>query len=173
MRKLLLVLAITITYGSLYAQYAPSSDSGVINKVTVTQDERITVMARKRVTIAKPKVKRNIITTGKVVSTKTVKVDRYGNVNMPGYKVQVISSTDRSLVYGIKSQLYKRYPLQKQTVISQVPFFKLRIGNFTSKAEAEKLRKQLAPSFPNGITVVPDIVEARIKLPSITKTVEK
>ncbi len=130
--------------------------------VVVTQDPRIAILASKRIVITK--TTSNI--PKQLASTKSVRISKTGRVNMPGYRVQVMSSTDRNAVYGLKAQLYQRFPSHKMYVIAQAPFFKLRFGNFPTKAEADKFKKILSPMSPTGALVVPDIIETIIAKPT-------
>jgi hypothetical protein len=43
----------------------------------------------------------------------------------------------------------------------QPPFYKLKVGNFKTKEEAEEYRKELARDFPTGLYIVRDIIEVR------------
>ena len=142
-------------------------DSVKTDVVTVLQDERIDELMSKKVLIKKEGIAAH-------ASTKTVKIDKYGRLNVPGYRIQVMNSTDRALVYGKKALLYQRFPTQKQYVIAQAPFFKLRIGNFIDRKDADNFKKQLSSLFPAGVVVVPDVVESRMKLtPKETPQPEK
>jgi SPOR domain len=153
----LLIFSISLTKTT--AQVNPDiTDSLPQDLVTIDQDDRIAQLLDKKITITTV-VKTN---TDVPVSTKHVREDKWGRVTMPGYRVQVLNTTDRALVYSQKAVLYQKFPSQKLYVIAQSPFFKLRMGNFSSKAEAEKYRKLAAPMYPNGVYVVPDTIESRV-----------
>lgn len=79
--------------------------------------------------------------------------------NMPGYRIQVISSTDRNKVYAAKSKIYQQFPDLKPYVMYQPPYYKLRVGNFKTQPEAEDFEKQLAQLFPSGLYVIRDTIE--------------
>jgi hypothetical protein len=96
-------------------------------------------------------------------------IDRYGRVNLPGFRLQVLTSTDRSQIYSAKAKLYQQFPGNAIYVIAQAPFFKLRFGNFTTKEEAEKYKKMLSPLFPAGVYIVNDVIESRVKIKSKTE----
>ncbi len=132
--------------------------------VTVEQDSRIEQMIDKKIVIKVVAAKK---ATG---STPNLKQDVHGRVNMYGYRVQVYSGTDRAMAYTIKGQLYQRYPDQRPYVMSQVPFFKVRMGNFVDKKEADRYKKILAPSYAGAI-VVGDTIEMKIK-PKAKETTE-
>jgi hypothetical protein len=124
--------------------------------VTIEQDNRIDLMADKKILI------KVASTTKQATSTKNVKQDVHGRVNMYGYRVQVYSGTDRAMAYTIKAQLYQRFPDQRPYVMSQVPFFKVRMGNFVDKKEADRYKKIVAPSYAGSI-VVGDTIEMKVK----------
>ncbi len=141
-----------------------SNDSTFTTKIKIKKDRRVDVLTNKRIAPVKTK-KKSVETTNPVLtSTKKVKVDKVGRVNMPGFRIQVVSSTDRTMVYGVKAQLYQRFPTQKQYVVAQAPFFKLRFGNFTTRKEAESFKKLLSSSYPSGLLIIPDIIETRVRI---------
>lgn len=151
------ILPLFILLGAISAkaqQTEPLTDT--VPAIVVEKDPRIDVLSGKKIAAGD--------FSGKTGSTK-VKQDKYGNVMMPGYRLQVLNSTDRNLVYKTKAMLYQRFPGNGVYVVSQAPFFKLRFGNFATKDEADKYKKILAPSFPTGIYIISDIIEARIKKP--------
>jgi hypothetical protein len=41
----------------------------------------------------------------------------------------------------------------------QAPYFKIRIGNFVEKGEADDLKRELARIFPTGVFVIPSEIE--------------
>lgn len=76
-----------------------------------------------------------------------------------GYRLQVISTPKRDDANQIKSALMNRFPDQKTYTLFQSPNFKVRIGNFLKKEDAEKFRSQLSKFFPKGIYIVEDTIE--------------
>jgi hypothetical protein len=76
-----------------------------------------------------------------------------------GFRIQVISSNSRDNASAIKTDLMNKFPEHKSYIIFQSPNFKVRIGNFIKREEAEKLRKQLNKYFPQGVYVVEDAIE--------------
>ena len=61
-----------------------------------------------------------------------------------GYRLQILSTNDRDYAMKIRTQLLQRYPDQKVYMLYQMPYVKLRFGNFTSKDEAELYKKQIS-----------------------------
>jgi hypothetical protein len=76
-----------------------------------------------------------------------------------GYRIQVLNTTDRNQALATKSKLLTLYPDQKTYLMYQAPYFKIRIGNFVEKGEADDLKKELARMFPTGVFVIPSEIE--------------
>jgi len=80
-----------------------------------------------------------------------------------GFRVQVVSTTSRDNANAIKADLLNRFPDQKSYLLFQAPNFKVRIGNFLKKEEAEAYRKKLNRYFPQGLYIVEDAIEYTMK----------
>lgn len=76
-----------------------------------------------------------------------------------GYRIQVISTNSREEAFRIKAELLSRFPDQKSYTSYQSPSFKVRIGNFLRKEDAEQFRKLLNRFYPKGVYVVEDVIE--------------
>jgi hypothetical protein len=76
-----------------------------------------------------------------------------------GYRLQVISTAKRDDANKMKTDLMNRFPDQKTYTLFQSPNFKVRIGNFLKKEDAEKYRNQISKFFPKGIYIVEDTIE--------------
>jgi hypothetical protein len=70
-----------------------------------------------------------------------------------GFRIQVSFSNDRQEAYNNKSKLYKELPDDKCYVEYEEPYYKLRIGDYTTRMEAyDKLRSVLT-KFPGAFVV--------------------
>ena len=76
-----------------------------------------------------------------------------------GYRVQIISTTNRDEASKVKSEALARFNDQKAYLTYHSPYFKVRIGNFIKKDDAEKFRQQLNKYYPQGVYVVEDAIE--------------
>jgi hypothetical protein len=76
-----------------------------------------------------------------------------------GFRIQVLNTTDRNQALAIKSKLLTQYPDHKTYLMYQAPYFKIRIGNFVEKVEADDLKWELARMFPSGVFVIPSEIE--------------
>ncbi len=80
-----------------------------------------------------------------------------------GFRIQVISTSRRDDAFKVRADLISQFPDQKTYVVFQSPSFKVRIGNFLKKEEAEKLKAQLNKLYPNGVYIVDDGIEYTLK----------
>jgi len=115
---------------------ASSQDSVVVKK-----DPRLDVLTAKQAAINK----------------RTASMTSNGQYK--GFRVQVLSTTDRTKALNTKAELLTKYPGEKCYTVFQSPFFRIRIGNFLKKEDAEAFRRTLVRLYPEGMYVVSDIIE--------------
>jgi hypothetical protein len=60
-----------------------------------------------------------------------------------GFRLLLMKTTDREAVMKLRARLLQDYPEHKNYVVFVAPSLKLKFGNFASRADAEKMRKQL------------------------------
>jgi len=60
-----------------------------------------------------------------------------------GYRVQVISTDDIDEANLVRAELYEKTTRKEVYIVFEPPFYKVKIGDFTSKSEAENLRFKL------------------------------
>jgi hypothetical protein len=70
-----------------------------------------------------------------------------------GYRIQVSFSNDRQEAYNTKSKIYKDLPDVKCYVEYEEPYYKLRIGDFTTRLEAYDKLREVTPKFPGAFVV--------------------
>jgi SPOR domain len=85
------------------------------------------------------------------------------SLTVSGFRVQVFSSniqrTAKNNAFGIEKQIQEVFPNQPVYVNYTSPFWKVRVGDFKTKAEAQAFRNQLIESLPtlkSEIYVVPE-----------------
>ena len=76
-----------------------------------------------------------------------------------GFRIQVLSTPSRDLAFKTKADLLARFPDQRTVTLFQSPNFKVRMGNFLSKADAEKFRLSINKLFPDGLFIVEDTID--------------
>jgi len=80
-----------------------------------------------------------------------------------GYRLMLLNTTDRDLAMKVRTALLQQFPEHKVYMIFQSPYIKLKIGNIIDKAEAEKLKKQIADLniVPGNIYLLNEKVEQK------------
>lgn len=76
-----------------------------------------------------------------------------------GYRLLVINTNKRDEAIAAKTKVYTNFPELKAYLIYQSPYFKLKVGNFKSREEAQQYQKSLGYFFPKGVFIIPDTVE--------------
>lgn len=120
------------------AQISDSTTALVVHK-----DSRIDVLLKKQANI------------NRTAMYKT------NNGQYKGYRIMVLSTNDKELAYRTKGHLLGAYPDSRIYMSYQVPFYKLKMGDFLKKGDAEDLRKELAKMFPRGVFIVSDVIQLK------------
>jgi hypothetical protein len=89
------------------------------------------------------------------LSLKTKMVD--------GFRLIILKTSDREEAMKLRSTLLRVLPDQKLYMIFVSPNIKLKMGNFTERTEAEKMRKWLLEQkiVSGNIYIVPEKVELK------------
>ncbi|WP_232282906.1 SPOR domain-containing protein [Pedobacter sp. BAL39] len=69
-------------------------------------------------------------------------------VSQMGYRVQVFYGSDRRKVFSEQSRFQSSYPALNTYISYKEPNYYLRVGDFRTKLEAQRLMNELRPSFP-------------------------
>jgi hypothetical protein len=126
-----------------YNLYAQNSDIFPLANVVVHKDPRLDILGQKEAEI-------NLL------------IKKYATGTAMGYRLQVLSTNDRELAMKTKAQLLQTFPEQKTYMIFQLPYVKLRFGNFKTKQEGESYRKQISRML-DGATIyyIPERIEIK------------
>lgn len=135
--KTLLVLLSFILFSSCFAQ-VDSSGIGVL----VHKDPRVDLLVKKQASI-------------NIVSKKSI------GRTMRGYRLMVLNTNKREDAIAAKTKIYTYFPELKAYLTYQAPFFRLKAGNFQTRDEAEKYKKEMAPLFPKGVFILNDTIEVK------------
>ena len=109
-------------------------------EVTINKDERIDALVKE------------------LGTTKPGKA----NIQIDGYRLQIIASSNKDLVVGERAKFVASYPSVRPYMKYDQPNFRLRVGDFRTKLEAQKLQNELKNAFPYAI-----VVKDQIELPKI------
>lgn len=118
------------------AVYSYAADTIIVHK-----DARVDVLSEKQVAI------------NKVTSRMS------GNGLFRGYRLQVLNTRIRDDAFKLKANLLENFPDEKVYVLYQSPYFKVRIGNFVNRSDAEDFRSQLSLYTNQPAYIIQDQVE--------------
>ncbi len=136
MGRILILFPLLIWICEVSAQ-TDSSANVVVNK-----DPRIDMLVNKQIEI-------NEITT------------RNSRRSAAGYRILIISSNDRNKVIDAKTKMYREFPELKAYMMYQSPFFRLKVGNFRERIDAEEYLSSIQRIYPTGVYIVTDTIEVR------------
>ncbi len=79
--------------------------------------------------------------------------------NIMGYRVQVISTSNRAAANDARAKLMRLFPQYSTHLEYQSPYFRVRVGDFLQKDSAHALQEELEPYFPNGVFTIRDRID--------------
>ena len=112
------------------------------NSVKIMKDPRLDLLVNKQATI------------NEVTSRDARRTDK-------GYRLMIISTTNRDEAIAAKTKIYTYFPDLKAYLWYQSPYFRLKAGNFKDRKDAEAYQKRLNVYFPRGVFIMKDIIEVK------------
>ena len=112
------------------------------NMVIVHKDPRLDLLVKKQAQI-------NEVTT------------REGRRTDKGYRLMIISTSNRDEAIAAKTKVYTYFPELKAYLWHQSPYYKVKAGNFKDRKDAEAYQRRLNTYFPNGVFIMKDIIEVK------------
>ncbi|MEI6061676.1 MAG: SPOR domain-containing protein [Bacteroidota bacterium] len=136
MFKIFLAAIVTLTIMHVTAMAQELTPS--VGKVEVMQDEKITQLSEQY----------------KKMSENSPETD--------GFRVQVFfdsGSNSKSKAASLKSEFETAYPGIKSYLSYKEPYYRVRVGDFRTLAEAVGFQKKIAADYPNSFPVKDKIVQ--------------
>lgn len=144
------LILITIAAGNAGAQaFIKTSElfsrnAGVAGKLEIVQEPGVDTL-----------ISRYIMMSSKVLQ------ENDGNYGMTGYRIQIYNSSNRTAreeSNKVRADFISKFPdLPSYKKYSEPGYFKVRVGDFRTKAEATKIFLSVSRAFPNAY-LVPDII---------------
>jgi len=82
-----------------------------------------------------------------------------------GFRVQVYSGNNRAQAIQIRTEVLEKYPDFAAYLIYKQPTFRVRVGDFRSRAAAQELLRELKPLYPVSFIVPDEVLENPILAP--------
>ncbi len=81
--------------------------------------------------------------------------------NLKGFRLMIINTNKRDEALAAKTRVYTYFPELKAYLLYQSPYFKLKVGNFKERKDAEDYQRRLNTYFPKGVFIMNDIIEVK------------
>ncbi|MES1214525.1 MAG: SPOR domain-containing protein [Bacteroidota bacterium] len=134
-----LILLIIVNTG--FAQTTPAETDS--SSVIVHKDQRLDMLVKKQIEINE-------------------ETSRNARRSAKGFRLMVINTDKRDEAIAAKTKVYTNFPELKPYLIYQSPYYKLKVGNFKERTDAESYQKKLNDYFPKGVFVINDVIEVKL-----------
>ena len=121
--------------------YSTSVHTKAADTIIVHKDARIDVLTAKQIAINK------------------VTAHLGSNGLFKGYRLQVLNTRSRDEAFKMKATLLENFPDEKAYVLYQSPYFKVRVGNFLNRNDAESFSKEVSTYLSQPAYIVDDMIE--------------
>lgn len=99
------------------------------------------------------------VLTSKQIAINKVTVHLGSNGLFRGFRLQVLNTRSRDEAFKTKAMLLENFPDEKAYVLYQSPYFKVRIGNFLKRNDAESFSKEVSTYLSQPAYIVEDMIE--------------
>ena len=141
MKNLLFFASIFISFSS-FGQDSTWKRSHDSNSIRVHKDPRIDMLVKKQSQINE-ETTRDARKAGK------------------GYRLLVSNTTKRDDAISAKAKVYTYFPELKAYLLYQSPYYKVKVGNFKDRKEAEDYQAKMKRHFPSGVFIMNDVIELK------------
>lgn len=79
------------------------------------------------------------------------------SATIPGWRIQLLATTDRRKVENEESKFIQRYPLVQVDWEHSKPYYKLKAGAFATRLDATRLLKELRKDYSSALLTRSDV----------------
>lgn len=79
------------------------------------------------------------------------------NESIEGFRIQIHFGGEREKAKAVKTKFLQQFPDVPAYEVYQQPNFKVRVGDFRTRLEAQKFMNELTSTFPSSFIVSDDI----------------
>jgi sporulation related protein len=76
-----------------------------------------------------------------------------------GYRLQILSTRSRDEAFKLKTELLQMFPNHQTYILFQSPYFKVRIGNYFRRSDAESFKNRFLQKLSRNVYIVEDAIE--------------
>lgn len=128
--------------------------------VVIIKDERLDALDKRPALMAKieAETKEREIPVYKPIVSADGKTSVSGSIyTQKGFRIVIFNGADRTKAMEVKNNFSKAFPGVPSYVSYNVPSYKIKVGNFAEKDDANKFMRKISSAFPSCF-IVPDIV---------------
>ncbi len=157
-------LSIIISAFFCNANAQTALDTSAAGSSVIIQDSRIEILGEK-LQDHNAAIAASNAASATPIAKATITTTSTGIVLTQGYRLMVISTSDRDMAMKVRARLLQTFPDQKLYMEFQMPNTKIRFGNFLDRGQADRVRKQIMGMkiVTNNIYVVPCTVEMKVE----------
>ena len=135
---------LAVAYCCLSITVAGIAQTDSLGTVEVVKDYRIDLLVKKQSQINKLSVYKN------------------SKGEYKGYRLMVLNTNNRDLAYKTRTDILRYFPDNNVYMAYQSPYFKIKVGDFLKKEDAEKFKKELSRVLTqNSVFVMQDIINVK------------
>jgi hypothetical protein len=142
--KFFLPIYCLFTFGTIGYLCAQTDETALVELI---RDSRLDELTKKQYAINKSKNNVSELSKYKTSGGK-----------YKGYRLMVLNTNSRDIAYQTRGELATRFPQHTLYLGYQAPYYKLKMGDFLEKSDAEVLKKQLAGIIKQGVFIVSDAI---------------
>ena len=113
--------------------------------IKIVKDNRIDALVEKQGAIIPPAIKPEI----------------------DGFRIQLFFDSNKDAIYSARSKFISQFPKVDTYVEFNAPNFMLKVGDFRTRLEAEKVKSEVEAEFPTSF-----VIKEKINLPRIDKDID-
>ncbi|HTN47673.1 MAG TPA: SPOR domain-containing protein [Flavipsychrobacter sp.] len=149
MKKIYLFLITFFVLGTSFSATAQEKDDATemdtTTGVSIHADPRLDILLASNVN-ATLQAKRNYVPKG----AKVIRSSK-------GFRVQIYNGNDKKTAINRKVEFMRRFPAVKTYMTYTQPIFRVKVGDFTTRKEAQAFMSQISGTF-SPVMVVPDYI---------------
>lgn len=137
LRSILTILTLVLTFSGGFSQkYDNTEKTDIGGDIKIYKDYRIDTLI-----------------------LRTIKANEFEQ-KIKGYRIQIFLGSNRKQANKIKSEFLVDYPREKIYLVYKQPYFKLLVGDYRNRIEAQKMYHTLVKDEDyTGVLIVPDKIE--------------
>ena len=143
MKLYLLTIGSLFFAASTFAQDTTFRNTDSSSTIVIHKDQRVDMLIRKQIEINE-------------------ETSRDARRIAKGFRLLVVNTNKRDEALSAKTKVYTYFPELKLYLIYQSPYYKVKVGNFKDRKDAEAYQKKLNDYFPKGVFVINDIIEVKL-----------